>query len=218
MQCSELEIVFEQFDFDSLPEPAREHVAQCSACQHYVADLKGIVAVAHELPAEVDPPARIWIALRAQLVSEGVLHEEAISRDQSAPWWQSFADWFRNRAFAAAAVGILIVVAAVSQMQKTNAPVLETREDGFGPTISVLRQQENDLANMQLAGTGSASNLSPVDTSLRENLQQVDDFIADCERRLKEQPSDELAREYLTHAYQQKAQLLSAMIDRGSLN
>jgi protein involved in temperature-dependent protein secretion len=70
---------------------------------------------------------------------------------------------------------------------------------------------------MQLASAGAS--LSPVDTSLRQNLQQVDEFIADCEQRVKEQPSDELAREYLTNAYQQKAQLISAMMDRGgSLN
>jgi hypothetical protein len=218
MQCSELEIVFEQFGIESLPEPARQHVAQCGACQHYVADLQSIITAAQELPAEVEPPARVWIAIREQLQSEGLLHDRVRGRDEAAPWWQSFADLFRNRAFAAAAVGILIVVAAVSQMQKPAAPVLESREDGFGPTVTVLRQQEHDLANMQLASTGSESNLPAVDTSLRQNLQQVDEFIADCEHRLKEQPSDELAREYLTHAYQQKAELLSAMIDRGSLN
>jgi hypothetical protein len=43
----------------------------------------------------------------------------------------------------------------------------------------------------------------------------VDDFIADCERRVKEEPQDDLAREYLSGAYQQKAELLAAMMDRG---
>jgi hypothetical protein len=56
---------------------------------------------------------------------------------------------------------------------------------------------------------------SPVDASLRDNLQTVDDFIADCERRVKEEPQDDLAREYLANAYQQKAELLSTMMDRG---
>jgi hypothetical protein len=46
-------------------------------------------------------------------------------------------------------------------------------------------------------------------------LKQLDEFIAECERHLKESPNDELAREYLAAAYQQKAELLSAMIDRG---
>ena len=48
-----------------------------------------------------------------------------------------------------------------------------------------------------------------------QNLKEIDDFIADCERHLKEVPQDELAREYLYSAYQQKAELLAAMLDRG---
>jgi len=65
------------------------------------------------------------------------------------------------------------------------------------------------LRNMHLVGT------SPVDAALQQNLQEVDDFIADCESHLKEAPQDEVAREYLYSAYQQKAELLAAMMDRG---
>jgi hypothetical protein len=56
---------------------------------------------------------------------------------------------------------------------------------------------------------------SPIDASLRDNLKKVNEFIAECERHLKEQPQDQLTREYLSAAYQQKAELLSAMIERG---
>ena len=83
------------------------------------------------------------------------------------------------------------------------------RQIPFAQTAKVLNEQEIDLRNMQLAGT------SAVDASFRQNLQQVDDFIADCERRVNDAPQDELAREYLSNAYQQKAELLSAMMDRG---
>jgi hypothetical protein len=76
-------------------------------------------------------------------------------------------------------------------------------------TASTLNEQEPLAKDMIFAST------SPVDASLRENLQKVDEFIADCELRLKEQPQDDLAREYLSAAYQQKAELLSAMIERG---
>jgi len=54
-----------------------------------------------------------------------------------------------------------------------------------------------------------------MDVSLRQNLDIVDKFIVDCEQRVKEQPQDELTREYLSGAYQQKAELISAMMDRG---
>jgi len=39
----------------------------------FAADLRSIVSAAHKLPAEVAPPARVWISLRAQLEKEGIL-------------------------------------------------------------------------------------------------------------------------------------------------
>jgi hypothetical protein len=79
----------------------------------------------------------------------------------------------------------------------------------FSQSAQALNDQEPVATSMILAST------SPVDASLRDNLKKVNEFIADCERHLKEQPQDELTREYLSAAYQQKAELLSAMIERG---
>jgi hypothetical protein len=44
-----------------------------SCRQSLAADLRSIVSAAHKLPAEVAPPARVWISLRAQLEKEGIL-------------------------------------------------------------------------------------------------------------------------------------------------
>jgi hypothetical protein len=72
-----------------------------------------------------------------------------------------------------------------------------------------LSQAELDVHNMQLAGN------SQVDASLRQNLRTLNAFIAECELHLKQNPQDELAREYLYTAYQQKADLLAAMMESG---
>jgi hypothetical protein len=72
-----------------------------------------------------------------------------------------------------------------------------------------LSQAELDVPNMQLAGN------SQVDASLRQNLRTLNAFIAECEQHLKQNPQDELAREYLNTAYQQKADLLAAMMESG---
>jgi len=87
--------------------------------------------------------------------------------------------------------------------------VPQTTGDEFGRTARDLNDQEPVATGMIL------SSASPVDASLRDNLKKVNEFIAECERHLKEQPRDELTREYLSAAYQQKAELLSAMIERG---
>jgi hypothetical protein len=74
---------------------------------------------------------------------------------------------------------------------------------------NVLRQAEISISRRELA------NNPAVDTALRQNLRTLNEFIAECKSRLKHNPNDQLTREYLNMAYQQKAELLDAMMDSG---
>jgi hypothetical protein len=219
MQCKDVEIFVEQEGLAPLSEAVNSHLAGCRECRNYVADLTSIVDVARKMPSEIAPPERIWISLRAQLELEGIIKEPVFAPPaERVSWWQSFGDLFRSRALATATVGLLIVAATVLQIRNDNDAAVNPppsihpsiiASESFAATRTVLDDQEPVARGMILAST------SPVDASLRENLQKVDDFIADCERRVKEEPQDDLAREYLSGAYQQKAELLSAMMDRG---
>ena len=206
MQCKEIERVLEQQGFVPVPETARAHLAGCSSCQGLVADLTAIVATAHLLPAEVDPPRRVWASLRAQLEEEGIIQDAATR----ATWWRRFPEFFRARALATAGVGLLIAAAVVLQVRPPASHPTEARNtyENYDETSMTLSNDEAHLPSMQLAGS------SKVDVALRQNLDIVDKFIVDCEQRVKEQPGDELARDYLSGAYQQKAELLSAMMER----
>jgi ribosomal protein S15P/S13E len=118
---------------------------------------------------------------------------------------------------ATASVGLLILIAGAYQLRNANVPtpppqpVAEQREvpDDTGP---ILTQQENELRSVQPASTLSTS---PVDDSLQKDLRTLDAFIAECKLHLKANPRDQLTREYLDRAYQQKAELLAEMMDRG---
>jgi hypothetical protein len=164
------------------------------------------------------------------LVEEGIIKIPAeATRAESAPFWESISDFFRTRALATAMVGILIVAATVFQVRRSRtapvAPPAQTAtaesapdvqkaavpepSEGFDRAARALDDQEPVATGMIVASS------SPVDVSLRDNLKKVNEFIADCQRRLKEQPQDALTREYLSAAYEQKAELLSAMIERG---
>jgi hypothetical protein len=212
MQCKDVETVLEQEDLAALPQAAKTHLASCASCQGLLADLSIIVATAHELPIEAEPPARVWVSIRAQLEAEGLISAPKVTEQRGSSWRHAFAELFRSRGLASATVGLLILGSAVYQLKGPNT-VPGGRADLFADTAIALSQQERDLSSMQLAST------SPVDTSFRQNLQTVDEFISECERRLKEEPQDELAREYLSRAYQQKAELLSAMMEQaGSLH
>jgi hypothetical protein len=262
MQCKELEAVLEQDGFSPLPVDAREHLAGCTACQDLLADLSTIVATAKEIPAEVTPPDRLWISLRAQLQAEGVIKEQppVLVDGEQPSWWQNLSAAFRPRILAPAGIGIALALGIYFQTHKTAAPPVETnvpvaktapaaaepaKEQAQVPppaaSQNVVAQQskpsshstaapvedvplrpspselasttlsnvERDVPDMQLAGN------SAVDTSLRQNLRTLNEFIAECQQRLKQNPQDALAREYLYSAYQQKAELLSAMMESG---
>ena len=217
MLCKDVEVVVEQEGLAPLPAEVSAHLSECRECRNFLADLTAIVDVARKMPSEIAPPERVWISLRAQLESEGIIKEPVLAPEaENASWWHGFSDLFRSRALATATVGVLIAAAAVLQITNDNRvnepsslqPSVVALND-FSATRTTLNDQEPVARGMILAST------SPVDASLRDNLQTVDDFIADCERRVKEEPQDDLAREYLANAYQQKAELLSTMMDRG---
>jgi hypothetical protein len=217
MQCKDVEAAIEQEGLAPLPEDVTEHLAECRECRNYIADLVSIVDVARKMPTEIAPPERVWIALRAQLELEGIIREPVAPLNaERTPWWQGFTNLFGSRGLAAATVGLLIVAAGYLQLRTNNGATKSPAAlppsvtfQSFDATRTALNEQEPLAEGMILAST------SPVDATLRENLKKVDEFIAECERRVNAEPQDQLAREYLSEAYQQKAELLSAMLDRG---
>jgi hypothetical protein len=239
MHCKDLESVLEAEGLTPLPAEAQQHLAGCQHCQDLLADFSTIAVAAKNIPAEVQPPDRIWVSVRAQLEAEGIIHEP-VDVLELAPQQQNwFSALFRPRNLATVGVALLLAVGAY--LQTRNTPVQPVRSATNVPLTSnvttaavpkaapdvapvgaskvslpspseagvTLQQAEQDLPNIRLAGN------STVDTSLRQNLRTVDDFIAECEHHLKLNPQDELAREYLFSAYQQKSELLAAMMDSG---
>jgi hypothetical protein len=222
MQCKDVAQIIEVEGFSPLPEAARGHVAGCLACSSLVADFERIVVAAHDIPAEVEPPSRIWISLRARLEAEGIIRETpVVVPAESAPWWRGFGQLIRGRLLATAAVAVLIVAAGVIQMYRKPAGTGNNSASVVAPAVvaepfaeaaTSLDQEEQSLGPIQ---TVSTSSTSAVDNSLRENLVTLNAFIKECRKRLKEDPNDQIARDYLSAAYQQKAEILAAMMERG---
>jgi len=232
MQCKDIESVLENEGLSPLPEAVRIHAASCSNCRSLVEDFSAIVAVAEQLPAEVEPPTRVWVALRNQLQAEGIIQNPAQARAEAqSSWWENLESLLHGRTIAAA-LGLAVVAIFVVQIERvrihsprdplqTNIGVRNqvsqpvpspTIDEALGKTGQELGQVEQNVRVVQPAGLSSQDR---VDLSLSQNLKSLNQFIEECKRRLKEDPNDELAREYLSVAYQQKAELLSAMLDRG---
>src|SRR5438552_18971420 len=111
MQCRDVEFVVEQEGLAPLPEAARAHVATCSQCQGFVADLETIVSAANELQAEVEPPTRVWVSLRARLELEGIIKTPVVyARSARATRWHEYIDLIRSRAYVSATMRLLIFI------------------------------------------------------------------------------------------------------------
>jgi hypothetical protein len=235
MQCRDVAQAIERDGFAPLPEAARGHVAGCAACSSLLADFESIVAAATQLPSEVEPPSRVWVALRAQLEAEKIIREpqSAVPAEKTSRWWHSFGQLIRGRVLAVSAIAIGMVFAAgyfqmtrrepltaavgTTPIATTSQPVAAepVAAEPFAAAALSLDQEEQSLAPVQTVSTGGVANASPVDNSLRENLTTLNAFIKECRKRLQEDPNDQVARDYLAAAYQQKAEILAAMMERG---
>jgi hypothetical protein len=216
MLCNDFEQAIEASGVENLPDAAQAHASGCASCSALVTDFKTILSLASQIPAEVEPPARVWIGLRTQLEAEGIIRTpQAAVSEGKVPWWQGLGHLIRGHIVATASVAVLIVVAGfvpyVWHTGRTGEP--QPQLEPLAATGTTLDQEEQSLGAMQTAST--LGNTSSVDNSLRENLATVDAFIIECRKRLKEDPNDQMARDYLYTAYQQKAEILAAMMERG---
>jgi len=217
MQCEQFEQILEQQDAGPLPQPALSHVDECEACRSLMADLGEINEVAMAMGAEgIAPPERVWIALRNQLEAEGIFRDsrQAPQRVRQG-WWSAF----QRPAFAGAFLGLILVgAAAISYMQGTSQVAVQSRlsvpqETSAVPSAdSVFKEELLTVGSDSIPGFQEQD--AAVTASFRRNLGIVDNFIAMCEKDVREQPDNEMAREYLYGAYEQKAELLATATSR----
>jgi hypothetical protein len=220
MQCEQFERMLEQQDEGALPKPALDHMESCDACRALSADFAAIHDAALELATEdVTPPERIWISLRNQLEAEGLIREPQDASQSAGPastgWWAAL----QRPAFAGAFLGIVLAAAsAVGYL--SNAPqtavqsqlALQQETSPVPSADSVFKEEVLTVGNDTIPGLQRQD--TAVTDSIRRNLQIVDNFIAICEKSVREQPDNQMAREYLYGAYQQKAELLATATNR----
>jgi hypothetical protein len=185
---------------------ARAHVHDCPHCRGLVEDFGAIQNAAHELSTlEEEPPAHLWSLLRAQLEKEGLI------RNRPSGWLRGFFGAIPRPALAGAYLALLIAAAAA-----LSGPVHRQINDYRWIQGTETSQLSAHLASVEQSTIAAFPDSNPVVTaSLHQNLAIVDNYIALCEKSVREEPENEMARDYLYEAYQQKADLLAQMAERG---
>jgi len=215
MECIQFEQILEQEPDGSLPAAAAAHLEACPGCQFLWDDLLAIRNAGRELGAEeTEVPSQLWVALRAQLESEGLVRD-AGARGWLAGWF----DWSPRMVLAGAYVIVLFTaVALVSYHNDGNPaaiPVVDKSDISAAPLAAGIGNTLDGNSKRVMASFAEGN--VDLTESFRQNLGIVDSLIALCERSAREQPDDPMVREYLYGAYQQKAVLLATAMDRSTL-
>jgi hypothetical protein len=218
IQCAQFERMLEEQPDGPLSAGAAEHLQGCIDCRVLWSDIGAIRAAGLEWgKEEVEPPEYLWSSLRRQLESEGLIRERSTQRGWFSAWFGAAPRW----TLAGATVSLLLTAAMLAGYQmseRKSADVLPARL-GIAATPKLVAADLGKTLDGDVKRVfDSLPEGNPVlASSLRENLGIVDNLIADCEKSVREQPDDAMARDYLYGAYQQKAVLLAAASDRSAL-
>ena len=219
IQCAQFDRILEEQPDAPLSAAASAHMNDCDDCRVLWSELGVIRRAGVEWGSEeVEPPEYLWTSLRQQLESEGLIQDRRAQQGWFSGWFGAAPRW----ALAGAFLSLLLIAAMLAgyQVNEPNAAaVLPVRL-----SISAVRPKlvASDLGKT-LDGDlkrvfDSLPEGNPVlASSLRENLGIVDNLIAVCEKSVREQPDDPMARDYLYGAYEQKAVLLATATDRSAL-
>ena len=209
MQCQDFQDSLDLWLEGERRPDAEAHVRTCAACNALVADMEMIRSAANDLE-DVDPPPPVWAAIRSRLEAEGLVAK----RDRWA-WLPSFGSGWMRPAFAGALVAVLAVGAF---LLGTNVRKPTAHEQWVNTNQAATAPIEADLGTFELHAVSALHEPNPaVNVAFKKNLEIVDNYIAECQKSVQENPEDELSRDYLYGAYQQKADLLEQMSERGEI-
>ena len=194
------------------PADARAHLAACQSCSALAGDFDAITSVARSMAYEApEPPAYLWNSIRAQLQQEGIIREAHSAAVRPLTDWRG---WFGlPRTALVGAFAAVLAIAGFFASGPLGRRINDYRwMQGTQNSTSPLSAQ---LDTVEHATVASLKSDPTVSAALHKNLAIVDNYIALCEKSVREDPQNEMARDFLNGAYQQKADLLAQINERG---
>jgi hypothetical protein len=204
------------------PPEGEAHLRDCPSCQSVTGDVAAITSLARSIASQdPEPPARVWLALRARMEEQGLIARDTADLvaqpGQPIRWMARWFGWIPAAMPRPAVAVVYLALMAVggfmigshSFLQSNDARWYDRTQEGATPVSAVLDTAEQNT----ISGLHESNPI--VAASFHKNLVLVDNYIQLCEKSVREEPQNELARDYLYDAYQQKADLLDQISDRG---
>jgi hypothetical protein len=194
------------------------HAGECSSCGAILDDLESIRSTARDLPLE-SPSPRVWSNIRATLVEEGLIREQASFWRR---WVPSVSLVPRSAPAAALAFALLLAVIMVfkGDIQRNGNRIPALRPASASTVqVSLSGVQSNLARTVQEMEQNYKARESSLDPSAKQvyeaGLTSLDNSIHECLDSLQKQPHNLLVREYLMQAYAQKAEVLASALEYG---
>jgi hypothetical protein len=205
MSCNDFMNYLEGWMEGERPAESAAHLQGCPNCRSLLEDLESIQVAGRSMETDTAPPERVWTSLRAQLEQEGLIQR------QTHDWTAGLRSWFGGvfSAVPRPALAGAYMVALVAVGAALSIPGYRHVNQLSAPAFSASL----DSAEHETLAMGDSD--PAVAASLQKNLAIVDNYIALCEKSVQEEPENEDARDFLYDAYEQKADLLAEIAERG---
>jgi hypothetical protein len=181
------------------------HLEGCEQCRTLLIDLNSLLEQARHLET-VEPSQHLWLSIKRR-----------VQADERRRWYEPgrFIYLFGQPKRIAFAAGMLMALICLIYLVFSNAPFsLNTSDDSLQYALDQFTEAEQhyqraiDALDRTLP---EFSNTLPpeLSTTLRKNLEIIDNAIRVCRTAVREHPDSQEAKNYLLLCYKKKIELLN---------
>jgi len=205
MNCTELQNALPDCVDGAGAAEAEGHLKSCVACAGLLADLKEIAGQARLLAASDEPGQHVWARIAESLELEGLGRAQALTPRRSL-WWGAGQNRWAVPVWAGAVAALLLLAFGVSTLRQ--APATPSGVAVVHPAALVDDDDMKFLAAVEQRAPSKGA------ARYKAHLEAVNASIRDAKRSVEQDPRNELARERLIQAYDQKSALYEMAMAR----
>jgi hypothetical protein len=225
MTCNDVQRILPEMMDGARDAEFLTHVEKCPACSELVSDLELISSEARQLADSAEPSPRVWLAIAAELRSEGLIREPEPQFTRPLPMRRRWNAWWMVPVAAALViVGSYVVkpkpVREVAQQQQAVVVTPQQQPQEPPAVVHAPRNTPNPPSENETASAEDQQFLQEVSTrapgmknTYENELRAVNSYLSDAKAYVKQHPEDEEARQHLMDAYEQKAMLYQMALD-----
>lgn len=207
MTCSEFQERLPEIIDSGGNEQEQEHLRECDQCAVLVSDLKYIAEQVKLMLPLRDPSPRVWDKIQTSLEKEGLVGQGRFpGLIGSTPTQKRFWSYTWIGA-AAAALLVAFIIGTGSDGDDLQPTGQDSAPAAAGQPQSPAERDDATLLS-------HASWEPSLRSSYEQNLKAVNSYIRDAEQAVRNDPSDDMAREHLVQALAQKQMLYDMAVQR----